>query len=235
VALGLIVRPSFAGLVIGSAALLAFLSRTPLKLALVDRYRHRRLPRSVLAERVAGGELLLTAALAAEAARAGAGWWWAPIAIAAPLVAVELWFDARSRSRRLVPELCGAVAMASVAAAITVAGGATSKVAAACWAVLAARSVASVPFARFQVERSKGHPGDRRSSDIAQVVALAAIWAGLAAGVVPLIAAATVTTLVALQWWAARNRPPAIAVLGAAQVVAGVAVVVATGLALRPG
>ena len=41
-----------------------------------------------------------------------------PLAVAAPLFAVELWFDARSRGRRLVPALCGAVGISAVVAVI---------------------------------------------------------------------------------------------------------------------
>jgi hypothetical protein len=148
--LGLLVAPSWAGGALAAAALVAFLARTPLKVVLVDRWRRRRLPRTSLAAQVAAAEI---AALAGLAAVAGvrAGWaWLVPVAVALPLVAIELWFDMRSRSRRLVPELCGAVGMAGAAAAVAVAGGASATLAAGLWLVLAARSVASLPFARAQ-------------------------------------------------------------------------------------
>jgi hypothetical protein len=46
VLLGLLVAPSWAGAALAVAAFLAFLVRTPLKLVLVDRWRHRWLERS---------------------------------------------------------------------------------------------------------------------------------------------------------------------------------------------
>lgn len=151
--LGLLVAPSWAGLAVALAAVVAFLVRTPLKLAVVDRRRGRVLARTRLAARIAGAELAVLAALAAAAvALAGPGWL-VPIVLAVPLVAVELWFDVRSRGRRLVPELAGSVGICSVAAAVAIAGGTDSRLAVALWLVLAARSVATVTFARTQVLR----------------------------------------------------------------------------------
>ena len=89
--------------------MLAFLARTPIKLAMVDRRRHRELERSALAQRIGLAELVAIAALGAAALLA-AGWHWlVPVAIALPLFGVEFWYDVRSRGRRLVPELCGAI------------------------------------------------------------------------------------------------------------------------------
>ena len=73
VLLGLLVAFSWPGLAIGVAALLAFLVRTPLKLALVDRRRQRSLPRTRLAWRFAAAELALIALLGSLAV-AGSGW-----------------------------------------------------------------------------------------------------------------------------------------------------------------
>ena len=93
--LGLLVAPSIAGGAIGVAAFLAFLVRTPLKLALVDRHRHRVLQRTRLAVRVAAVELTVIILLTVVALL-DAGWEWTiPFAIALPLFGVELWFDAR--------------------------------------------------------------------------------------------------------------------------------------------
>jgi hypothetical protein len=63
VLLGLLVAPSVAGGALGAAAVLAFLVRTPLKVVGVDWWRHRHLPRTRLAARVAALELAAMAAL----------------------------------------------------------------------------------------------------------------------------------------------------------------------------
>ncbi len=121
--LGLLVAPSIAGGALAVAAFLAFLVRTPLKVVLVDRRRHRGSDRDRLARRVVAVELaVLTAMVVVAFARADADWL-VPLAVALPLFAIELWFDARSRGRRLTPELCGAIGISAVAAAIVLAGG----------------------------------------------------------------------------------------------------------------
>lgn len=228
--LGLFVAPSPAGGALAVAALVAFLARTPIKVALVDRRRHRRLPRTVLAERVAAVELALLAGLVTVAAVTAEGPFWAPIVVAAPLVAIELWFDLRSRSRRLIPELSGTIGIGGVVAAIVLADAGGFALAGALWCIVAARAVASIPFVRLQLYRFKGQPHRHRSSDVAQgaavVVALAglALDAGVAAGV------AAIAILALLELWAARRTPPAAAVLGAQQVVVGLTVVLVTAL-----
>ena len=228
--LGVLVAPSIAGAALGVAAFLAFLVRTPLKVLLVDRHRHRELARDRVARRVVVVEVLLLAvAIVIAFERAGADWV-VPFALALPLFAVELWFDARSRSRRLIPELCGAVGIAATAAAIALAGGAGSVLAIALWLVLAARAVASVPFARVQVQRLHGNPPSPRASDVAQVagVALAAVSVVVDGGVLAGAVAVAVVAMVQFAWSRAPARP-AMAV-GVSQLVFGLAVVMATAI-----
>jgi hypothetical protein len=93
VLLGLLVAPSLAGAALAAAAVLAFLARTPLKAVLVDRWRHRRLPRTVLAERVSAVELLACGTLLTAAALQAGRAWWAPLVAALPLLVVEIWFQ----------------------------------------------------------------------------------------------------------------------------------------------
>ena len=161
--LGLVIAPSGPGFALAAAAFLAFLVRTPLKLALVDRRRHRRLERTALAERVAGVELVALAVLATLVVGSADRGWWVPVALAVPLVGIELWFDVRSRSRRLVPELTGAVGIGAVAAAIVLADGGPPALASAVWCVLAARALASIPFVRARIAALHGRMGGGRS------------------------------------------------------------------------
>ena len=101
--LGLLVAPSVAGTLLALAALVAFLVRTPLKVALVDCRRGRALARTRLARRVAAAELVVLFALVVAATATAAGPFWVPVALAVPLILVEAWFEVRSRGRRLVP------------------------------------------------------------------------------------------------------------------------------------
>lgn len=232
VVLGLLVAPTSAGAALGGAALLAFVARTPLKIALVDRWRHRRLERTRVAERVAAAELVVLTALIVFAFRTAQGSFWIPLAAALPLVAVELWFDIRSRSRRLVPELAGAIGIGSVAAAIALAGAKSSAVAIGLWVVIATRVIASIPFVRLQLQRAKAKTGDvnRRGSDAAQVLAVAIVVAAAVADLVPVAGAIAITVLALFQAVANRRPPPKVPVIGAQQVALGLGVVLATAL-----
>lgn len=233
VLLGLLVEPSVAGVALGLAAVVAFVVRTPLRVVLVDHHRHRRLDRTALATRIALGELAVLALLAVVATVTAANRsFWVPLLAAAPLVAVEAVYDARSRSRRLVPELAGTVGIGSVAAAIVVAGGGEADVAAGAWLVVAARALASVPFVRLQLARAKGHPHRRWGVDAAQAVAVALAVAGWWAGWLPAAAPVVVAVLAVLQVVLARLAPPRAAIVGAQQVVLGLTVVVTTALGM---
>lgn len=232
VLLGLLVAPSTAGWALGAAALIAFVARTPSKLALVDRRRNRRLPRTVLAERVAGVEIAVLVGLLAVAIATARAPFSAPLAIAAPLLAVELWYDVRSRSRRLLPELAGTIGIGAVAAAIILAGGGQVAAAMGAWCVIAARSVAAIPFVRLQLRRAKSR-GKAALPDAAwQVGAIAVAGAGFGAGVVPVAGVAAIVVLAMFHVVAARQPVPRVPIIGAQQVVLGLGVVVATALGL---
>lgn len=225
VLLGLLVRPGAAGGAIGAAALLAFVARTPVKLAVGDRRRHRRLSRTVLAERVAAAELTLLVVAVIAAALTGQRWWWAPLAAAAPFFALELSYDVRSRGRRLVPELSGAIGMGGVATAIGLAGGLDSGLAVGLWFVLAARAVAAIPFARTQVRRLKHQPDQRRLADTAQLAAVVVVLAGWALGIVPWPAPVAIAALATWNVVAMRRRVASAKQVGIIQGLAGLAVV----------
>jgi hypothetical protein len=228
--LGLLVAPSLAGGALAVAAFLAFVVRTPLKVVLVDRRRQRKLERDHFARQVLVAELaVLLAMVAITTADAGLDWV-LPFAVALPLFATELWFDSRSRSRRLVPELCGAIGICAVAASIALAGGESAALAIALWCVLAARAVASVPFARTQVLRLRTTPPSPRTSDLAQLagVVLAAVAVAIDEAVLLGAVAVVLVTLVQFAWSRGPARPAK--TVGFAQLGFGLAVVFATAI-----
>lgn len=228
--LGLIVEPTWSGVTLGIAAMFAFVARTPVKLLLVDLSRRRRYERTDLALRIAVVELLALSALVAVAfATAEATFWW-PLAIAAPLFVIELWFDMRSRGRRLVPELAGTVGIGSIAAAIILAGGGSTTFALGAWLVVIARAAASVPFSRIQIRRLKGHDDDRLPSDAVQFLALAAVLVGWQVGWLPGAAVVSVAALASIQFVMVRTPPPKAAILGVQQMIVGLVVVIVTGI-----
>lgn len=233
VLLGLLVGFSWAGVAIGGVALLAFLARTPLKLALLDRHRDRTLPRTRLAASIAACELAAMLCLVAVAV-AAAGWpWLAPLLVAMPCFAVELWFDMRSRSRRLTPELCGAVGITAFAASIVLADGQPFRLAVALTLIAAARAIASVPFVRAQIARLHHRHASTFAIDVFQ--ACGVVTAVAAAGLehrVAVGAVAVAMVAAAQSVWVRCPAPPA-KVLGVHQMILGLTLVIATAIGVH--
>ena len=230
VLLGLLVAPSIGGASVGLAALMAFVARTPLKVLLVDAHRGRELDRTRLARRVLAGEGVLLAALVAVPLLVAPPRFWMPVIVVGPLLALELSFDMRSRSRRLVPELAGAVGISGVAAMIVLADGGEGRLAVAVWLILAARAVTAIVTVRDQVGRlhgRPGHPAHRIAGDVAaaSVAAVAvAVNGSVTAGACAVLAAIGVQRVMAL-----RPTPRAV-VLGLRQTALGIGVVGVTAL-----
>ena len=231
VVLGLLVAFSWSGVAIGLAALLAFLVRTPLKLALVDRRRDRSLPRTRLATRIAAGELLAMGVLGSAAIRSAGTGWLVPVLVAVPLVAVELWFGIRSRGRRLVPELAGSIGIAAVVASIVLAGGEGWRLAVAAWMVLAGRSVASIPYVRTQIARARRGSSTPGATDLMQLAGASIGCAAIAVDSRVILGAVVVVAVAGLQAIAVRrDHIPPVKVIGLRQMAAGLAIAVATAV-----
>lgn len=199
------------------------LVRAPAKVVAVDLRRKRWLDRSRLALQIAAAQLFVLGA-AVGAAILLAGWsWFVPVVVAAPLVAVEMSFEIRSRARKLMPELCGAIAVAAVAGSIVIAAGRSSGLAAGVWLVLAARATGAIPFVRVQILRLRRGAGPVWQSDLAQgcAVALAAIAVMADRRLLPGLAAIVVLADAQSVW--VRRAPIPAKQLGLRQMAMGLA------------
>jgi hypothetical protein len=189
-AVGLALAPSLAGAALALAAVFAFLCRHPLKLALADRRRGARYPRTALAERAAAAYASLALAAAGVAVTSAPLTAWVPLLLAAPLACSQLWYDARHQGRRLAPELLGGVALGSTAAAIAVAGGERGSIAAALWTLMALKAVTSVWYVRARLRLDRGQGSEAAAAVGAHVAALLAAAALCAASTAPVLAVA---------------------------------------------
>lgn len=154
VILGLLVVPSWAGLMIGIAVVAAFLARHPLRLAAGD-WMRRRYPRTIVCERLAlaYGTAAIAAmvfAVAMTDARI-----LIPFAIAAPLGLAQFAFDIRNRGHATAPEIAGAVAAGVTAAAIALAGGRSLTLASTLWLLTILRSVPAIVFVRAALGKQR--------------------------------------------------------------------------------
>jgi YwiC-like protein len=233
--LGLALAPSAAGAYLAVASLAAFLARHPLKLAVSDRRRGSRYPRTVAAERMA----LLYAALALGAATAALAAGGSlpllpllPLLAVAPLAAVQARYDARLQGRQLVPELCGGIALAALAPAVLLAGGFAPRPSLAAGALVALKAVTSVLYVRTRLRLDRGQ-FPRRGPAVAAHAIAAGSAAGLAAaGAAPWtgVGATGVLLLRALHGLSSRRRRVRPQVLGFRELGLGIAYVVALAL-----
>jgi len=155
IVLGLLVAPSLAGLLIGAGAFACFLARHPIKLALGDRRKQHVLRRTPFADRFA--LLYVTLAVAcftfvvANTSREAL----VPLVVAVPLVLVQLIYDGLGHSRKLMPEIAGALAVGSISSAIALAGGRPKATAYALWVIVACRHVPTILYLRVVLSRRR--------------------------------------------------------------------------------
>lgn len=198
--LGLLIAPSWPGALLAVAAAFGFLARQPLKLALQDAVRGRSYPRTPYCHALAAAFLLAgTATLAGAVAMSGPRVV-IPLALAVPFGIVQIAYDARSRSRELLPEVSGAAAMTSVAAAIALAGGVQPLAAFGLSGILIARFVPAILYVRALFGRLP-----RRVAVAAHVAALAAV----ASSARPLAIAAMLVLLARAVWGVTHVTPRA--------------------------
>jgi hypothetical protein len=224
VALGLLLAPSPAGAFLAVAVTGAFLLRHPLKLALVDRRRGRRFARTSLAERFAllyGVIAIVGVVVAYRSAGADP---FVPLLLAAPLVAVQLVFDAANRSRDWIPEVAGPAALAAVSASLAVAGGWPLASALPLWAIMAARAVPAVIYVRARLRLEKRQPFNRTPVLITHGAALL-VALGLAAtelAPIPAVVALTILLIRAIYGLSPRPQPTPAKIIGLQELGFGV-------------
>ena len=228
IVLGLAVRPSWGGALVAVAFLAAFLTRQPLRLALQDALRARAYPRTRWCWMFAAAYALV-AALALGSAVYVAGWTIViPLGLVVPLGVMQILYDANNRSRALLPELGGAVAMASSAAAIALAGGMRVLPAFALSGIIVARGIPTIVYVRTLLSRAHGKP--------------AASWPAIALHAVALLLVATFATKLAVlamvllfaraTWGLAHPVPPA-KKIGWTEIVWGIVTVALAAIQLR--
>jgi hypothetical protein len=178
IALGLLVAPSSGGLLIGAGALASFLARHPLKLAVGDRRKNRILKRTSLADRFALLYLTLAVVFFTFAVTSLPRELLVPFVIAGPLLFIQFLYDATGRSRELMAEVTGALAVGSISTAIALAGGWSWPTAFALWVIVACRHVPTIVYLRVLLgrRRQKQRPAVNGSVIVVQLLPLIAVY-----------------------------------------------------------
>lgn len=207
--LGLFVAASWGGLAFGLAVIGAFLARQPIKVAVTDRRRGKRYARTQAAERFAvaySAVAIMGLALALALHNVTI---LLPVLLAVPLGVAQMAGTVAGRGRDLIPEVAGALALGAAASSIALAGGASTETALALWAVLAARDVPSILYVRERLKLEKGKPYDTAGVAATHALAVIAMLALAAAGLVPWLAAGAALILAGRALWGlSRYRKP---------------------------
>jgi hypothetical protein len=156
--LGLLVAGSWQGMLLAVAAFGVFLIHQPLKIAVKDRLKGQRPPRTVWAERFAVGYGLLAIMPMTILLITTPTDFLMPILLAVPLAGVQLYYDARNQSRKLVPEVCGAAALAMIAPAIVMLNGWSLTAGLILWVMLTLRALTSILYVRARLQLERGKP-----------------------------------------------------------------------------
>jgi hypothetical protein len=235
--LGLWVAPSVSGAWLGVAALAVFLARQPAGLALSDWRRGRRYPRTRWAEGFALGYALAALAALACAAVTARGAFWPPLALAAPLVAVQVAHDLASRGRALAAQVCGATASGAVAAAIVMAEGWPLRQAVVPWALLALQSLTAIVYVGARLRLARGAGAARWPSLAAHVAALAAAGASAWFGSAPWLGVVVFAMLAVRAWIGLLPRSLATRtpIVGVQEVAFSLVTVIGLAVGLRHG
>ena len=154
--LGFLVALSWQGLLLSIAVVSLFLLHQPLKIALKDNLKRRRVPRTQWAERFVTvyGAIGMTLVLLLIAVN-GIGFL-APMIAGSIFALVQVFYDARNQSRELLPELCGAIALASTASSMALLANWQTMPALMLWLILSARALTAIVYVRVRLRMAYG-------------------------------------------------------------------------------
>ena len=153
--LGMLVAGSWQGALLALSAFGVFLIHQPLKVATKDRLKGRRPARTIWAERFVGGYGLLAIVPMLILMATTPITFLIPIALAIPFASIQLYYDARNQSRNLIPEVCGALALAMVAPSIAILGGWETGTALILWTVLCLRAITAILYIRTRLKAER--------------------------------------------------------------------------------
>lgn len=226
IVLGLAVAPSRGGSLVALAFVFGFLCRQPLRLALQDALRGRAYPRTRWCWSFFAA--YATSALVALAVAVIVSGWaiLIPLVMVAPLGVTQIVYDARNRGRTLLPELGGAAAMSSSAAAIAIAAGMQLAPALALSGIIVARAIPSIVYVRALLARSHG----RRAASWPSLVLHAAAIVLVAIFAKPLVVVAMVILFARAAWQLSRRAIPPAKRIGWTEIAFGAITVALAGV-----
>lgn len=169
---GILLAPSIASPWITMLVVGGFLLRQPLRFLIPDLMAKKNLPRTAYAKKftIIFASIFLTGGIGVLA--------FAPLQSLIPFVLItpfavyQIYCDATRKSRDLLPELTGAVALSSSITVLALAGGWNVTTALTLWGIMLARLIPSILYVRSRLRLEKGKPTSSFLPITAHVLAL---------------------------------------------------------------
>jgi hypothetical protein len=234
--LGLLVAPSWAGLAFGLATFAVFLLRQPLKLWIKDSRAKRSVPRTDVACQFTlmyGGIALVGVAIALGLTRNLLVMF--PLLIAVPIALLQLSYDSRGKSRALIPEIAGAVAIGAAVSVIVLMGDLALTPAVLLWLLLALRAATSIQYVRSRLRLEYNKPANVSGTWIAHLLMLIALSGLIWRSLLPMLSIIPFVVLGIRAAWglSPMRRPVKPKVVGFTELAYGILTVTVVALAFR--
>lgn len=194
-AAGILLAPSAATFWIVLMVVGAFLMRQPLRFLIPDWLGGKNLPRTALALKysVIFASLFAVGAIGSFAFAPIESF--IPFLAIAPLAIYQIYSDAVRKSRQLLPELTGAIALSSSVTVLALAGGWNAPTAFSLWAIMLARLIPSILYVRSRLRLEKGKETRILPPIAAHVLALISVAALAYFGLSPILLVLMITFL----------------------------------------
>lgn len=233
IVLGLILAPTSLGILLAFAALGMFLVHQPVKIAIKDYRKGRRTLRTQWAERFAamyGGLALVSFFFVFYVADPK---FLTPLLIAIPLALVQIYFDMQNRSRHVIAETSGTIAIAAIAPILLLLGDWDMDKSLLVWLVLLGRNIPSILYVRVRLRLERAKEPSLVPAWLSHIVAIVIIAGLIGAGYVPagVILAIIILTGRAL-WGISQYRKPVKPIhVGVGEIIFGLLYVIIMGIA----
>ena len=170
--LGLILAFSWVGLCFAFALLLGFLTHQPAKIFIKDLIKQRQTRRSQVSLYFLVGYGLVGLILALPALISAPSLLWWMLLVLTPFIIVQLTYDFQNKSRELIPELCGAIALSGTVSLITILGKLSWQVSILLWLLVGLRAITSIFFVRTLFRKQRGKPAAVRLTYVLHFIAI---------------------------------------------------------------
>lgn len=231
--LGLILAPTNIGVLLAFAAFGMFLAHQPLKIAIKDYRKGRRTLRTQWAERFSLTYIGIAVVSFFFVFYISDPQFLIPVFMAIPFALIQAYFDFQNRSRHVIAEISGTIAIAAIAPILLILGDWGMDKALLVWLVLLGRNIPSILYVRVRLRLERAKDPSLTPAWLSHIVALVIITVLSLAGYVPLGAIVAIAILTGRALWGVSHyrKPVKPVQVGIGEIIFGLLYVLILGIA----